>query len=143
MKRKVLSLSLFLMLFFGTFWLQAQEYVQQTDLPTIYIETEGGRPIVSKEDYVDAVLHYVDSNGVKTYDALGVRGRGNSTWNLEKKPYRIKFAEKQEFMGSKRAKAKSWTLLANFADKTLLRNAVPVSVILPDSLLPPVPSLWT
>lgn len=36
MKRKVLSLSLFLMLFFGTFWLQAQEYVQQTDLPTIY-----------------------------------------------------------------------------------------------------------
>ena len=81
MKRKVLSLSLFLMLFFGTFWLQAQEYVQQTDLPTIYIETEGGRPIVSKEDYVDAVLHYVDSNGVKTYDALGVRGRGNSTWN--------------------------------------------------------------
>lgn len=124
MKRKVLSLSLFLMLFFGTFWLQAQEYVQQTDLPTIYIETEGGQPIVSKEDYVDAVLHYVDSNGVKTYDALGVRGRGNSTWNLEKKPYRIKFAEKQEFMGPKRAKAKSWTLLANFADKTLLRNAV-------------------
>ena len=50
------------MLFFGTFWLQAQEYVQQTDLPTIYIETEGGQPIVSKEDYVDAVLHYVDSN---------------------------------------------------------------------------------
>ena len=27
-------------------------------------------------------------------------------------------------MGPKRAKAKSWTLLANFADKTLLRNAV-------------------
>ena len=94
MKRKILSLSLFLMLFSCTFQLQAQEYVQQTDLPTIYIETEGGRPIVSKEDYVDAVLHYVDSNGVKTYDALGVRGRGNSTWNLDKKPYRIKFAEK-------------------------------------------------
>lgn len=75
------------MLFSCTFQLQAQEYVQQTDLPTIYIETEGGRPIVSKEDYVDAVLHYVDSNGVKTYDALGVRGRGNSTWNLDKKPY--------------------------------------------------------
>ena len=124
MKRKILSLSLFLMLFSCTFQLQAQEYVQQTDLPTIYIETEGGRPIVSKEDYVDAVLHYVDSNGVKTYDALGVRGRGNSTWNLDKKPYRIKFAEKQEFMGPERAKAKSWTLLANFADKTLLRNAV-------------------
>ena len=81
MKRKVLSLSLFLMLFFGTFWLQAQEYVQQTDLPTIYIETEGGQPIVSKEEYVYCVFHYVYSNGVKTYDALGVRGRGNSTWN--------------------------------------------------------------
>ena len=37
MKRKILSLSLFLMLFSCTFQLQAQEYVQQTDLPTIYI----------------------------------------------------------------------------------------------------------
>lgn len=62
---------------------------------------------------------------------------------LDKKPYRIKFAEKQEFMGPERAKAKSWTLLANFADKTLLRNAVAACIgDLPDSLLRPVPSLW-
>ena len=102
------------MLFFGTFWLQAQEYVQQTDLPTIYIETEGGRPIVSKEDYVDAVLHYVDSNGVKTYDALGVRGRGNSTWNLEKKPYRIKFAEKQGVHGAEASKGEELDTVGQF-----------------------------
>lgn len=102
----------------------AQDYVQLTDMPTIYIETENNQPIVSKEDYLNATLHYVDETGVKVYEDMEVRGRGNSTWNLEKKPYRIKFGEKEEFMGPDRAKAKSWTLLANFADKTLLRNAV-------------------
>ncbi|MDE6491321.1 MAG: CotH kinase family protein, partial [Muribaculaceae bacterium] len=58
------------------------------------------------------------------YDQLGIRGRGNSTWGFDKKPYRIKFNKKQEFLGPERAKAKSWTLLANYADKTLIRNAV-------------------
>lgn len=123
-KKNAVSFCLFLFMFFGPVVLRAQKYVQKTDLPTIYIETVNNKPIESKEDYVDATLYYVDETGVKTYDKLGVRGRGNSTWNLEKKPYRIKFADKQAFMGPDRAKAKSWVLLANFGDKTLLRNAV-------------------
>lgn len=101
-----------------------QNYVQMTNLPTIYINTVDNKPIVSKEDYIDATLYYVDATGVKVYTELGIRGRGNSTWGMEKKPYRIKFAKKQIFMGPDRANAKSWTLLANFADKTLIRNAV-------------------
>lgn len=101
-----------------------QNYAQMTNLPTIYINTVDNKPIVSKEDYIDATLYYVDETGVKIYTELGIRGRGNSTWGLEKKPYRIKFEKKQIFMGPDRANAKSWTLLANFADKTLIRNAV-------------------
>lgn len=102
----------------------AQDYQQKSNLPTLYIETENHKPIVSKETYVKATLRYVDANGEKYYDALGIRGRGNSTWRLAKKPYRIKFDKKQEFLGSDHAKAKSWTLLANYADKTLMRNAL-------------------
>jgi len=103
---------------------QGTEYTKITNLPAIYIETEGGVAITSKEDYVRATLHYVDDAGVTTYDALGIRGRGNSTWGLDKKPYRIKFDKKQTFLGPDRAKAKSWTLLANHTDKTLMRNAL-------------------
>lgn len=101
-----------------------QSYKQRTNLPTIYIETENSQSITSKEDYVRATLRYVDESGVKVYDALGVRGRGNSTWGLAKKPYRLKFDKKQTFLGSDHAKAKSWTLLANHTDKTLMRNAL-------------------
>lgn len=104
--------------------LKAQELKQLTDLPTLYIETQDREPVISKEYYLPATLTRVDANGVTTYNALGIRGRGNSTWTLKKKPYRLKFDKKQEFLGPERAKAKSWTLLANYADKSLLRNAV-------------------
>jgi len=103
----------------------ANETPQLSDLPTLYITTEGNAPIISKEDYVRASILWVDANGTVSYDNnLGIRGRGNSTWGMDKKPYRIKFDKKTEFLGSERAKAKSWTLLANFADKSLIRNAV-------------------
>lgn len=97
---------------------------QLSNLPTVYVETEGGADIVSKDEYLPATLRYVDEKGETLYEALGIRGRGNSTWGMEKKPYRIKFEKKQEFLGPDRAKAKSWTLLANHADNTLIRNAV-------------------
>lgn len=102
----------------------AADYTQRTNLPTIYVETENGAPVNSKEEYVRANLHYVTAEGVTSYDALGIRGRGNSTWGLAKKPYRVKFDAKQRFLGPDRANAKSWTLIANYADKTLMRNAV-------------------
>lgn len=102
----------------------AQTYPQKSNLPTVYIETENGQAITSKETYINAILRYVDGESIVVYDALGIRGRGNSTWNLAKKPYRIKFDKKQEFLGPDRAKAKSWTLIANYADKSLIRNAL-------------------
>lgn len=103
----------------------ASDHPQLSDLPTLYITTDGGVDIVSKEDYIRASIVWVDEEGEKVYDNnLGIRGRGNSTWGFAKKPYRIKFDKKTEFLGPDRAKAKSWTLLANFADKTLIRNAV-------------------
>lgn len=48
-----------------------------------------------------------------------VRGRGNSTWELPKKPYRFKLDSSAEVMGL--PKDKDWVLLANYSDKTLLR----------------------
>ncbi|MDR2582835.1 MAG: CotH kinase family protein [Fibromonadaceae bacterium] len=51
-----------------------------------------------------------------------IRGRGNSTWAGDKKPYRIKFDSAQSVFGSK--KHKSWALLANWYDQTFALNAV-------------------
>ncbi len=55
--------------------------------------------------------------------ADSIRGRGNSTWAVDsKKPYRIKFGEKQPVFGLQ--KNKSWALLANYYDPTFALNAV-------------------
>jgi hypothetical protein len=101
------------------------QYTNITNLPTVYIETFDGRGISSKTEYKYCRLHYVDEEGqVSHYDSVSIRGRGNSTWNMSKKPYRIKFNTKEKFLGKGYAKAKKWTLLANAADKTMMRNAL-------------------
>ena len=101
------------------------QWTRCTNLPAVYVNTEKNRPVNSKDYYVYCTLVYVDEQDqVTTYDSVQIRGRGNSTWSLPKKPYKIKFNEKQKFLGKGYAKAKKWTLLANAGDKTMLRNAV-------------------
>jgi len=103
----------------------AQTYKRKTNLPHIYIETFNRQSINSKTVYIYATMHYVDENDVvTTYDSMQIRGRGNSTWNIAKKPYKIKFNQKEKFLGKGYAKAKKWTLIANAGDKTLMRNAI-------------------
>lgn len=103
----------------------AQTWERKSDLPCLYINVDDGTDITSKEDYKKATIHYAKEDGtVKEYLLCDVRGRGNSTWGLPKKPYRLKFASKEKFLGDDFAKAKSWTLLANCGDKTMIRNAV-------------------
>lgn len=100
-------------------------YTQLTDVPTVYIETENGRSITSKEQYTKCTLTIVDGDSIATYPDTEIRGRGNSTWwNSDKKAYRIKFATKQKLLGRHFANARSWTLLANHGDKTMIRNAL-------------------
>lgn len=104
---------------------QDAEHHRLTNLPHLYINTFNGRDITSKSTEVYARLWLVDEDDqVAFYDSVLIRGRGNSTWGLEKKPYRIKFPEKRRFLGPDRANAKKWTLLANHGDKTLFRNAL-------------------
>ena len=120
--RLLVSLFAFLFPLFGA---EAGKTAQLTDVPTIYIETENGSNITSKEQYIKCRLVYVDGDSVATYPDTEIRGRGNSTWwNADKKSYRIKFATKQKFLGRHFANARSWTLLANHGDKTMIRNAL-------------------
>jgi hypothetical protein len=91
-----------------------------TGLPVLWIDTENGAKIVSKDDYLNAHFKLVDTDANVTELEGQIKGRGNSTWNAPKKPYRLKFSEKVGFLGE--PKDKSWVLLANYYDKTLLRN---------------------
>ena len=100
----------------------------KTGLPTVYVDTEGGKSVNSKDVYVKAS---VKIRGNEKYEGLGetsceIRGRGNTTWTWPKKPYLIKLDEKQHIFGMH--KHKRWVLLANFMDRTLMRNLVSMKV---------------
>lgn len=86
-------------------------------LPVLYIETEGRRPIVSKEVYLNATYR-LDPMGAESIEALGseaeplpmqIRGRGHSSWRSPKKPYKIKLGKKTAMMGM--PENKHWALL--------------------------------
>ena len=125
---RLVSVRFLLVAVVGLFpWTSAkgQGYTQLTNVPTVYIETENGRSITSKEQYTKCTLTIVDGDSIATYPDTEIRGRGNSTWwNSDKKAYRIKFATKQKLLGRHFANARSWTLLANHGDKTMIRNAL-------------------
>ena len=101
---------------------------QLSDVATLYINTQDEAAVNSKSTFRYARMWEVQDGVVTLYDSLQIRGRGNSTWGLAKKPYRLKFNEKVRLLGPDRAKAKNWVLMANHADKTLLRNAVASSI---------------
>lgn len=120
---KYVSAFIFSALFCFSLNMKASSYLQMTNLPTIYINTYDSLPINSKEEYKVGELYYCYNGSVIRYDSLKIRGRGNSTWLMPKKPYRIKFSKKVDFV-QKGRKYKSWTLLANCSDKLMIRNAL-------------------
>lgn len=108
--------------------------VPSGEMAVIEIVTEGNAPIVSKEEYLSAEVTVKHGDEVVENIACNIRGRGNSSWyNAEKKSYRLKFEEKTSLLG--RAKDKSWALVANYFDKTLLRNELAFNMSRMSSLL--------
>ena len=97
-------------------------FPQLTNLPTVTIHTVNAVDITSKETYVPGYVSFIYNNGKAIYsDNLNIRGRGNASWNFDKKPYRMKLNSKVNLMGFP-AKEKNWTLINNWGDKTLMRN---------------------
>ena len=92
-------------------------------LPIIRIDTQDRAPILDRENYVRASMT-LDPNGsgyAPYSGTLEIRGRGNSTWQFPKKPYRLKLDTKSPLMGI--ASNRHWVLLANWFDKSQIRTA--------------------
>jgi len=115
----------------------------KTTLPVMYFnidESEGTiEAMNSSEDHsvecygsVDLVVpdafnadktfrdEYGEQDSLSGLELEYIRGRGNSTWSEEKKPYKVKFDKAQDLFGF--GKNKHWVLLANRFDNSLVRN---------------------
>ena len=77
----------------------------------------------SKETkYEGNKLDLYEGGEVREFEGVQVKGRGNSTWDQEKKPYQIKFSQRVDLFGL--GKNKKWILLANYFDESLMRNDI-------------------
>ncbi|MCQ2145962.1 MAG: CotH kinase family protein [Bacteroidales bacterium] len=97
---------------------------RQFRVPIVRI-TENGE--ITKETYLPGTIKIEDPDGIYSEQTsfsapIQIKGRGNSTWGMPKKPYKFKFEEKAEVLGM--PSNKKWVLLANYADKSLMRNNV-------------------
>jgi hypothetical protein len=90
--------------------------------PALRIDTNR-RAITNRTDWVDAVISMENTLDEFLFAEMSaqIRGRGNSSWGLHKKPYRIRFEKERTMLCSGHA-ARNWTLIANHSDKTLMRN---------------------
>ncbi|MCQ2485875.1 MAG: CotH kinase family protein [Clostridia bacterium] len=98
-----------------------------SSLPVVYIETESRKPVVSKTDYLNANMKIqgnseFDDSSVLYEGKTEIKGRGNSTWYSEKKPYKLKLNSKSDLFGM--GKSKHWVLLSNPYDSSNMRNDV-------------------
>ena len=102
---------------------------QFTNLPTVVVNIAGGEEVIEKTKDLISNVYIISENGTNLLATSGteIRGRGNASWNFEKKPYRLKFDKKQSPLGAP-ASAKKWTLISNHGDKTLMRNILAFEV---------------
>ena len=121
-----------------------------TGIPSMYIVTDDGTPVNSK-NYEYATMTVVGTSDGK-YDfedaVLQIRGRGNSSWNGgagqneydSKNSYRLKFDEKVKLVGVGDTKNKDWVLNSNKFDLSGLRNYLVWTLADKMATIPYVPS---
>ena len=105
------------------------QFFQLTNLPTVSIHTYSGDNPEAKGVDMESNVSIVYDGGslIQEYPVL-TRVRGNASAGFPKKPYRIKFNDGKSHHIMKGgtlespAKAKKWTLINNYGDKTLMRN---------------------
>ncbi|HMP31491.1 MAG TPA: CotH kinase family protein, partial [Saprospiraceae bacterium] len=93
------------------------------NIAQLKINTSNNTAINSKTVYQDATFTFEGQNFYLDYRGEGqVRGRGNSTWGMPKKPYKIKLKSDASIAGLKAEK--DWVLLANYLDGAHILNAI-------------------
>lgn len=107
--------------------------LSETELAVVYIDTINHSAIDKLEKvekqaefkivYTDGTSLEVSKGEDDTYP-MTIKGRGNSSWEMptDKKPYTIKFSEKQDLFGF--GEAKKWCLIAGWTDTSFVRNYI-------------------
>ena len=100
-----------------------------TGLPVIQIDTNVHVSEI-KDEYLPGTMQIYypdgriyDSSDDSKEESFMIRARGNATKGQPKEPYKLKLPEKRNLLdlSDRSNQDRNWVLLANYADKTLLR----------------------
>lgn len=100
-------------------------FLQSKNVATMFIDTKSGNLFKihkNKNNKEEAKMKLINKNGGIEYagNLDYIKGRGNSTWKRDKKPYNIQLSKNTNLLNM--GKSKHWALIANVIDKTHIRN---------------------
>lgn len=111
--------------YFGNTYRYTLHLVQAGEIPALYIDVPSG-----SMDYIHAVKGNEEAGNLRLYSADGalaysgnldsIKGRGNATWEEDKKPYSLTLHSEADLLGM--GKAARWILLANHLDASHMKN---------------------
>lgn len=127
MSKRILLMA---MVLFAFAFIGCRETEQQQDypkLPSLHItmtSKELDSILADRDNKVAAFALIIDSNGDTLYEGnlIYIKTRGNTSFKEPKKPFAIKFPQKQYLFGLERSK--TYILLANACDESYIRNAI-------------------
>lgn len=111
----------------GEVYHQTLIFTQSANVATMYIDVSSG-----SMDYIHEKKGNEETGVMRLYTADGalqyrgelesIRGRGNATWEDEKKPYSLQLSQEADLLGL--GTASKWILLSNSGDSSHLRNRI-------------------
>lgn len=100
-------------------------FVQSGHFPTMYIDVQSG-----SMDYIHMDMSNQDSGSIRLYDDQGetlysgaldtIKGRGNTSWYADKKPYNITLSQETDLLGM--GTAQKWILLSEGYNTVNIRD---------------------
>ena len=100
-------------------------FIHPAQIPSVHVDTRSGDNTylhAQKENSEPGNMRIYQPNGDVHYSGSlkGFGGRGNATWELAKKPYKLELKQEADLLGM--GAARNWVLLANDFDPTNIRN---------------------
>lgn len=86
---------------------EKEKYPQLTNIPTLYIQLENNKSIhrIKHDEWMNATYTLVDGDEGIVEQPFEIKGRGNYSWSMSKKPYAIKLGEAASLLGMGKGKA--------------------------------------
>ena len=106
---------------------QKEDFIEDIEnsyrgIPRVAVVTECNKKIQDRETEIPAIMLVCEDSLAQCQTmTLTIRGRGNSSWDeMPKHSFKMNLVIKQGLLGM--PESKDWALIANYADKTLMKN---------------------